>query len=179
MITKLQVEDIIEKRWTSLKDPKELISLYSIEKQTNQGYNGRQLLELFQNCEDEGASIVEISLDTETCSLTISNDGPKPFSLKGYDSIFYPGLSSKVSSGYIGNKGLGFRSIINWADQITIISNDFKVVFDNSFDRRNDGIILLLRQPLFFASCKIKEQLGFSQQQRVGCFVDHPCLGRP
>lgn len=135
MNIKSEVENIIKKRWQGLKDPKELISLYGIEKQTNQGYNGRQLLELFQNCEDEGASKVRIFLDRKNCILEISNDGNKPFSIKGYDSIFYPGLSSKVSSGFIGNKGLGFRSIINWADQISIISNNFKVVFNPDFRR--------------------------------------------
>lgn len=133
MNIKLEVENSILKRWEGFKNPNELISWCNIEKQTNQGYNGRQLLELFQNCEDEGASKVRILLDTENCLLEISNDGNKPFSKKGYDSIFYPGLSSKVSSGYIGNKGLGFRSIINWANQISIISNDFKVVFNPDF----------------------------------------------
>ncbi|TXD83115.1 DUF3883 domain-containing protein [Subsaximicrobium wynnwilliamsii] len=135
MSIKKQVEKIITKRWEELRNPKNLIGLNNIEKQTNQGYNGRQLLELFQNCEDEGASKVKIYLDTEKRLLEISNDGDKPFSIKGYDSIFYPGLSSKVSSGYIGNKGLGFRSIINWADKISIISNDFKVVFDETLKK--------------------------------------------
>jgi hypothetical protein len=136
MSIKSDVENIIKKRWEGLKNPKELVSLYSLEKQTNQGYNGRQLLELFQNCEDEGASKVRILLDTKNCLLEISNDGNKPFSIKGYDSIFYPGLSSKVSSGYIGNKGLGFRSIINWADEIGIISNNFKVLFNTKFKKK-------------------------------------------
>ncbi|WP_158850573.1 sacsin N-terminal ATP-binding-like domain-containing protein [Algibacter sp. L1A34] len=131
MTIKEQVKDIIEKRWEELKNPKNLIGLNNIEKQTNQGYDGRQLLELFQNCEDEGATKVRIHLNTKKQLLKISNDGDKPFSVKGYDSIFYPGLSSKVSSGYIGNKGLGFRSIINWADKISILSNDFEVIFDD------------------------------------------------
>ncbi|WBX68205.1 hypothetical protein PG910_08800 [Tenacibaculum dicentrarchi] len=135
MTIKEEVENIVKKRWEELRNPKNLISLNSIEKQTNQGYNGRQLLELFQNCEDEGASKVKITLNTEKQLLEISNDGNKPFSVKGYDSIFYPGLSSKVSSGYIGNKGLGFRSIINWADRISIISNSFKLIFDASLKR--------------------------------------------
>jgi hypothetical protein len=135
MTIRKQVEDIIEKRWKELRNPKNLVSLNSIEKQTNQGYNGRQLLELFQNCEDEGASKVKIFLDTQNCLLEISNDGSKPFSVKGYDSIFYPGLSAKVSSGYIGNKGLGFRSIINWASKISILSNGFALVFDSDLKR--------------------------------------------
>ncbi|MGV8815847.1 MAG: sacsin N-terminal ATP-binding-like domain-containing protein [Gelidibacter sp.] len=135
MSIKEQVEKIVIKRWEELRNPKNLVGLNNIEKQTNQGYNGRQLLELFQNCEDEGASKVKIHLDTENCLLEISNDGNNSFSIKGYDSILYPGLSSKVSSGYIGNKGLGFRSIINWADKISIISNDFKVIFDETLKK--------------------------------------------
>lgn len=132
---KRQVEAIMRKRWEELRNPKNLLSLNSLEKQTNQGYNGRQLLELFQNCEDEGASKVRIYLDTKNQILEISNDGIKPFSVKGYDSIFYPGLSSKVSSDFIGNKGLGFRSIINWANKISIISNGFALIFDSALKR--------------------------------------------
>ncbi|WP_298527871.1 DUF3883 domain-containing protein [uncultured Christiangramia sp.] len=128
-----KVKEILETRWKDLKNPTNLLSVYEIEKQTNKGYNGRQLLELFQNCEDEGASTVRIFLETETQTLKISNDGAKSFSFKGYRSIFYPGLSAKVSSGYIGNKGLGFRSIINWSNEVSIISNGFKIVFNENF----------------------------------------------
>ena len=135
MSIKSEVENSLKKRWEGFKNHNDLISWCNIEKQTNQGYDGRQLLELFQNCEDEGASKVRIVLNTEDCLLEISNDGNKPFSLKGYNSIFYPGLSSKVSSGFIGNKGLGFRSIINWANQINIISNDFEIVFNQDFKK--------------------------------------------
>jgi len=60
MSIKFEVENSIIKRWDGFKNPNELISWCNIEKQTNQGYNGRQLLELFQNCEDEGASKVSI-----------------------------------------------------------------------------------------------------------------------
>lgn len=135
MDIKTEVKEILQTRWNDLKNPTNLLSVYEIEKQTNKGYNGRQLLELFQNCEDEGASKVRIFLDTDSHVLEISNDGKRPFSIKGYKSILYPGLSAKVSSGYIGNKGLGFRSIINWAKEISIISNDFKVVFNEDFKR--------------------------------------------
>ena len=130
-----EVEEIIKRRWKGLREPEVLISAYNIEKQTNQGYNGRQLLELFQNCEDEGASEVNIFLDTTSCRLEISNNGNKPFSIEGYKSILYPGLSSKVSTSYIGNKGLGFRSIINWANEVCIVSNGFEMVFNVDFKR--------------------------------------------
>ena len=133
------VQNAIDERLNDLRNPKSLLSLNKTESDTNKGYNGRQILEMFQNCEDEGAIKVSIFLDTANCTLQISNDGEKAFSIEGYDSLLYPGLSSKVSSGYIGNKGLGFRSIINWADEIKIISNDFIV----SFKEENKKDILL------------------------------------
>ncbi|MGH1517544.1 sacsin N-terminal ATP-binding-like domain-containing protein [Chryseobacterium sp. JK1] len=133
------VQKAIDERLNDLRNFKSLLSLNKTESDTNKGYNGRQILEMFQNCEDEGAAKVSIFLDTTNCILQISNDGEKAFSLEGYDSLLYPGLSSKVSSGYIGNKGLGFRSIINWADEIKIISNDFII----SFKDENKKDILL------------------------------------
>lgn len=151
MDIKNKVEKIIRTRWNDLKNPTNLLSVYEIEKQTNKGYNGRQLLELFQNCEDEGASTVRIFLDTDSQTLEISNDGKRPFSIKGYKSIFYPGLSAKVSSGYIGNKGLGFRSIINWSNEISIVSNGFKVVFNEAY-RKN-----ILLNELGYTESDLKE----------------------
>ncbi|MDN3691763.1 DUF3883 domain-containing protein [Chryseobacterium tructae] len=133
------VQTAIDERLKGLKNYKSLLSLNKTESDTNKGYNGRQILEMFQNCEDEGATKVSIFLDTANCTLQISNDGEKAFSIEGYDSLLYPGLSSKVSSGYIGNKGLGFRSIINWADEIKIVSNDFII----SFKEENKKDILL------------------------------------
>lgn len=133
---KSQVETAITERLKDFKNIKSLKSLYKIESDTNKGYDGRQLLEMFQNCEDEGASIVEIFFDSENKILRISNDGEKSFSLKGYDSLLYPGLSSKVSSGYIGNKGLGFRSIINWAEEIRIMSNNFILEFKEEYKKK-------------------------------------------
>ena len=42
-------------------------------------------------------------------------------------------LSPKVTRNYIGNKGLGFRSIINWSKTISINSNNLDIVFSKSF----------------------------------------------
>ena len=145
---KNQVITAIKERLNDFKSIKSLKSLYKIESDTNKGYDGRQLLEMFQNCEDEGAAIVEIYLDTVNRILRISNDGANPFSLKGYDSLLYPGLSSKVSSEYIGNKGLGFRSIINWAEEIRITSNHFILEFKEEYKKT----VLL-------------EDLGFSEEE--------------
>ncbi|MFZ3565102.1 sacsin N-terminal ATP-binding-like domain-containing protein [Tenacibaculum finnmarkense] len=114
--------DLRTKVLSNYKDPQLMFSAFKTESDTIKGYNGRQVLELFQNCDDENSPEVLIKIDKERNVFSISNIGT-PFSEKGYDSLFYASLSSKISGKFIGNKGLGFRSIINWANEINIYSN--------------------------------------------------------
>eukprot|EP01041_Mallomonas_annulata_P012870 gene12870-27141_t len=115
-------ELIIKKQKRYQDDYNEMLGDYNRELETIKGYNGRQILELLQNCDDEGSDEILISLDKEAQTISISNNG-QPFSQKGYRSLFIANLSSKTSKRkYIGNKGLGFRSIINWSDSIEIQS---------------------------------------------------------
>lgn len=126
-----EVEKIIEdnRQWYR-KQPHRMVADYNREKGTTEGYNGRQILELLQNCDDEGAKKVQISIDQENKILKVSNTGSS-FSLKGYQSILISNLSPKTDKKkYIGNKGLGFRSIINWADEIGIHSNGLLLTFN-------------------------------------------------
>jgi hypothetical protein len=133
---------IIEKKELFRNHSKEMIASYDRELKTISGYNGRQLLELLQNCDDEGSKEVFIKLNEFEQTISISNNGT-PFSKEGYESLFTSDYSSKVSKKYIGNKGLGFRSIINWSTAIEIHSNGIsltytednrKIVFDELFN---------------------------------------------
>jgi len=107
------------------------ISFYNREKELMRAYNGRQVLEIIQNADDAKAKSISFHLDKERKFLTVSNDG-EPFSLEGIKSIMVPDLSSKTDQSYIGNKGLGFRSILNWADEISIISSGLRISFSNA-----------------------------------------------
>ena len=110
---------------------------YNQENETVKGYNGRQLLELLQNCDDEGSKEVLIKLDQEKKQVSIHNVGT-PFSKNGYRSLFISNLSSKTEKKkYIGNKGLGFRSIINWSHAIEIQSNNFSLKYSESTRKAN------------------------------------------
>lgn len=111
------------------KDFDEMVSAYNRELSTTKGYNGRQILELLQNCDDQASDKVFIEINEEENLLSIANLGV-PFSLEGYRSLFTSDLSSKVDkTQFIGNKGLGFRSILNWADQVDIYSNSLRVTY--------------------------------------------------
>ncbi len=109
----------------------EITATYNREKETTNGYNGRQLLELIQNADDAQSTEILIKLNTEKCSLIIANKGEdcQGFSVDGVKSLLLANLSSKTSNKYIGNKGLGFRSIINWSNEITINSNNLDISF--------------------------------------------------
>lgn len=98
------------------------ISDYRREKEVLKEYNGRQLLELLQNIDDQKSEKALIKLDTTNKILVIANKG-KPFSEGGLKSLMMANLSSKDVT-FIGNKGLGFRSLLNWAGEIYVKSSD-------------------------------------------------------
>ncbi len=114
-----------------IEDYPEMVAEYQRELETIKGYNGRQILELLQNCDDQSATKVKIVLNTNNNIFSIENDGIA-FSLEGYRSLFIANLSSKTDKQkHIGNKGLGFRSIINWANELEIISNKVSLTYSN------------------------------------------------
>jgi len=116
--------------------PDRMISDYNREIELMNDYNGRQLYELLQNCDDAKARSVLIELDEVEKTLTIANDGDEPFDEKGFKSLLICNLTSKVKKTYIGNKGLGFRSIISWADFIIIESNGLRLKFSREISSK-------------------------------------------
>lgn len=128
------------------KDYHEMVAAYNREAATTSGYNGRQILELLQNCDDQQSESVVIEIDRKNNRLLIANKGI-PFSRAGYRSLATSNLSSKIDkTQYIGNKGLGFRSILNWSKKVSIFSNGFKVTYSNenkekAFDEAFDETI--------------------------------------
>lgn len=103
---------------------------YHKEIQEVKQYRGREILELLQNADDAGSDTVNIILNTKENTLSVINSGSstQPFSIKGIKSIMCANMSPK-GRGMIGAKGLGFRSILNWSEQITIFSDNIKIDF--------------------------------------------------
>jgi len=115
----------------------QLLSDYQSERSTIHEYNGRQLLELIQNADDAASSAKEkvcfISLKGN--NLIVANNGEK-FSRGGFDSLMYSNLSPKaIEQNKIGHKGLGFRSVLSWANRVTIKSYDIAVEFSERYSR--------------------------------------------
>ncbi|CAH0140785.1 MULTISPECIES: DUF3883 domain-containing protein [unclassified Pedobacter] len=120
---KQEILDLIEvSRNTYAGMPLRITADYDNEKGLISAYNGRQILEMLQNADDAGANKVQIKLDIEKTELTISNSG-EPFNKGGVQSLMLAGASKKTKKSYIGNKGLGFRSVLNWSDLVEIDTN--------------------------------------------------------
>ena len=75
--------------------------------------------------------------------LHIRNWGDRPFTEGGLLSIMRSHLSTKSQTAYrdatirpIGHKGLGFRSLLNWSDEITIRSNGVSCSFSATIARQ-------------------------------------------
>jgi hypothetical protein len=107
------IEEIIKRKEVYKKSPSDMVSAYNREIETEKEYNGRQLLELLQNADDENSDEVKIELDTSTNQLSIKNRGSecKAFSAKGIRSLMISNLSTKTSKKYIDLLSIGVRTL--------------------------------------------------------------------
>lgn len=113
--------------------PNYILEHYGAERQNIEAYNGRQLLEMLQNADDASASAMgtekKAEMVLENGVLRISNNGA-PFDEAGFTSLMYIHRSFKpMQKDMIGQKGLGFRSILSWAKSIVIQSAGLQVGF--------------------------------------------------
>lgn len=104
-------------------------SLKAVSEDTAHEYEDRAVLELLQNAYDAiGAGHrgrVRIILDTTQSpgTLYVANEG-QPFTDTNFHSITELGLSDKSADEGIGNKGLGFRSVLQLSDRPEVYSRD-------------------------------------------------------
>lgn len=154
---KTEVEKIRRKY---LDSAEEIVSGYNRELELSKDYEGRQIFELLQNADDEAegsSGNVRIAFDGKT--LSVSNTG-EPFSFRGVKSLLYPYASpKKIHADKIGCKGLGFRSVLTWANSVTVASKDFTIRFSQKHAKTflqsvleenpklQEGILALSKEP--------------------------------
>lgn len=122
-------QNLFEKDYKSHEAYHRINQDFNGEIETRDSYRGREILEMLQNAEDQKSSYFFISVDTTAKTMCFYNGGI-PFSKKGFDAILYAKTSPKQGNlSSIGNKGLGFRSILNWAESVDIYSRHTHVSF--------------------------------------------------
>lgn len=116
--------------------PSLLIAEYRREQDIARDYEGREILELLQNANDQAAErgergrvLIELSQD----GLIVANTG-LAFSVGGVGSLQTSHLSPKRRRRrqLIGNKGLGFRSVLNWSRTPVILSSALSLAYCQS-----------------------------------------------
>ena len=111
----------------------EIIKDYNNENKTRDDYKGRQIFELLQNADDcytDKCQEISVKFTLQDGKLIVQNTGSK-FTSRGIVSLMYSDASSKHGD-TIGCKGLGFRSVLNWSNEIDIFTEDFHVNFSES-----------------------------------------------
>lgn len=135
-----EIEAIKQKYLRSAMD---IISDYNNENKTKTDYKRRQIYELLQNADDcysKEFPQISVRMELRDNLLIIQNTGV-PFSARGVLSLMHTDASSK-HEGTIGCKGLGFRSVLNWANRISIYTNEFYVDFSEERAARNLGFYI-------------------------------------
>ena len=138
-VEKLRTEYIENHKKAQERD--ELIGENAIEQRDVNGYHGREILELLQNADDayqksiesgeKPSCDLEVYIEYKDNCLTVTNTGTA-FDKDGIKAIVQ-GNNSPKSGKYIGNKGTGFRSVLNWAESVEVISGPFSLRFSKEY----------------------------------------------
>lgn len=107
-------------------------SLHSLTEQVEHQYHGRFLIELIQNAHDalyeeataDQPARIAVVLDLQDSphgTLLVANDG-QPFTRSNFERLSALGQSDKDPQKSIGNKGLGFRSVLEISERPEIYS---------------------------------------------------------
>lgn len=119
-----------------LRRPKRLIADYRTERGITHGYQGREILEMLQNAGDAAEKAgIRGRIRIELCrhGVLVANTG-QGFDDGGVDSLQTANLSPKFLERrklgtLIGNKGLGFRAILNWTVTPLISSGSLRLAY--------------------------------------------------
>lgn len=141
-------------------------SLHNLTEQVEHQYHGRFLIELIQNAHDALFDIEKQKLDRDTPddngrieivianeppfgALYVANDG-LPFTEPNFSSLSRFGQSDKDPEKHIGNKGIGFRSVLEITRKPEIFSREAKTStsFSGFNFRFNPKIIQFFEEPI-------------------------------
>lgn len=109
--------------------------LANMEKYISESYTGRSLIELLQNADDAGAKRFAVEL-IDNHTYLVANDG-REFTNEDILSLCRSGASTKKRNGNtIGFRGIGFKSIVNYAETVHLISGEIEATFSRSLTKK-------------------------------------------
>ncbi len=148
IVEKLHKEFLAEASSSSIL----LNDLAAMEKYIAESYMGRSLIELLQNADDANATKFYIK-KLKNNTYLVANNG-REFTEKDLYALCRSGASTKKrKSGTIGFRGIGFKSVVNYAKTVHLISGDIKATFSRDKTRKeipDIEMVPLIRIPHIF-----------------------------
>ena len=134
-----ELRNLFIEQYTDTKLQNVLEKACSEEYELKRDYNGRQILELLQNVDDaceekKQDEEVIVSISYHNNILEVGNTGTT-FTKETIERLCL-GRASEKSSQKIGNKGTGFRSLLNDAEWIELHSGDFAIRFSEEYTQK-------------------------------------------
>jgi len=113
--------------------PERLVSDSNQERQVARDYAGREILELLQNANDaaiDAGMRGRVRIELSAAGLIVANEGA-PFTRDGVASLKLANFSPKRTRKrqMVGNKGLGFRAVLNWTRTPLVLSEGLALAF--------------------------------------------------
>jgi len=113
--------------------PERLVSDSNQERQVARDYAGREILELLQNANDAATDAGKrgrVRIELSAAGLIVANEGA-PFTRDGVASLKLANFSPKRTRKrqMVGNKGLGFRAVLNWTRTPLVLSDGLALAF--------------------------------------------------
>ena len=139
-IEKIRAQKI--EKFTGFDTERNLLQAYNLDENFSKSYHGRELLELLQNVDDAYEELcqnepslrgkeVKTLIEYKNNILKVCNTGTT-FRKDTIERLCQGAVSAKNEK-YIGNKGIGFRAILNWAKKIRIYSGDYSIEFSEEY----------------------------------------------
>jgi hypothetical protein len=128
--------------------PKLFKDLAKVEQYIAESYKTRVLIELLQNADDAISTI--FGLHSFDGGFIVGNNG-RTFTIEDVEALCRSGSSNKQrGSRTIGYRGIGFKSVVNLARKIFVISGDFSFCFDKGITKlilQSNTDVPLIRVP--------------------------------
>ena len=143
--------------------PDLLSDLARLEQYVAESYDARSFVELLQNADDAGAA--RFTIQRVGDSLLVANDG-RPFTRVDFESLCRSAASSKERGASIGYRGIGFKSVVGFAQTVHIFSGELEVTF--SRERTARDVPGATRVPLV----RIPHPVDGSQRSQIATALD-------
>jgi hypothetical protein len=116
------------------RSPALLSDLAGLERYIAEKYDARSFVELLQNADDAGAE--RFSVRRTGDFLLVANDG-RLFTREDFESLCRSATSTKQRGTSIGYRGIGFKSVVGFAETVYLFSGALEAMFSRELTARD------------------------------------------